>query len=142
VADTIPDLCVALATAFREGRLDGLSDHYIYPLAIYSPAGLWIEASPQETADVIFLRRAAAVQAGMADLRLTIGEIAEVEGERQRVGVTWEFLGSGGVPLARSVLNYFCRRCADGALRVEMIDFSELAFSQAGRPNAMPPRRN
>ena len=133
---------MALATAFRDGRLDRIPEHYIYPLAIYSPAGLWIEASPQETGDVIFLRRAAALKAGMVDLRLTIREIADVEGERQRVGVTWEFLGPGDLTIARSVLNYVCRRCADGAVRVEMIDFSELAFSEVGRQDTPPPRRN
>ena len=133
---------MALARAFREGRLDRLSKYYVYPLAIYSPRGLWIEASPQKTAEVIFERRAAALKAGMADLRVTVGEIAEVEGGRLRVQVTWDFLDTGGRSIGISELHYYCRRGADAAWRVEMIEFSRLAFPNAGLSDARPPRQS
>jgi hypothetical protein len=142
VADTVQDLCMALALAFREGRLERLSDHYIYPLAIYSPRGLWIEGTPQQTAEIIFRRRAVALALGMADVRVTIGEIAEVDGGRLRAGVAWDFLDARGRSLGRSELSYFCRRGADAQLRVEMIEFSRLAFEDATRPEPPPPRRS
>jgi hypothetical protein len=133
---------MALVGAFKEGRLDRLSDHYLYPLAIYSPLGLWIEASPEETADIVFRRRAAALKAGMADVRVTIGEIEEIDAGRLRVGLAWDFLDTGGQSLGRSELRYFCRRGMDASLRVEMIEFSQLAFPEAGRPDVPPSRRN
>lgn len=142
MAETVRELCNALALAFREGRLETLPEHYTYPLAIYSPRGLWIEGTPQETTEIIFRRRAAALKAGMADVRVTIGETAEVDGGRLRVGVAWEFLDARGRSLGRSELSYFCRRGADAQLRVEMIEFSRLAFEEASRPDPPPPRRN
>jgi len=142
VAETVPELCMALALAFKEGRLDRLSEHYVYPLAIYSPSGLWIEANPRETADIVFLRRALAVKAGMADLRVAVGTIKELAGGRIKVGVSWEYLDAVGRTLGRSKLNYYCRRGEDAVLRVEMIDFSELAFWDGGRPAVPPARRN
>jgi hypothetical protein len=133
---------VSLARAFKEGRLDVLSSHYVYPLAIYSPIGLWLEANPQETAEVIFRRRAAALKAGMADVRLTVGDTTEEGAGRLRVDVAWEFLNAAGQAFDKSELRYFCRRDADGQLRVEMIEFSRLAFAEAGRTEDPPPRRN
>jgi hypothetical protein len=142
VADTVAELCTALATAFREGRLDRLSAHYLYPLAIYSPDGLWLEGSPAETAEIIFRRRAAALKAGMRDIRVTIGAVSEEDGGRLRAEVAWDFLGAGGQDIDRSELKYYCRRGADGALRVEMIEFARLAFADAGRGKDPPARRN
>ncbi len=142
MADTVTDLCTSLAAAFKEGQLDRLSSHYLYPLAIYSPVGLWLEANPQETAEMIFRRRAAALKAGMADVRVSIGETTEEGAGRLRVDVAWDFLNAVGQRIDRSVLRYFCRRCADGQLRVEMIEFSQLAFAEAGGPDEPPPRRN
>jgi hypothetical protein len=142
VADTVTDLCTSLALAFKEGRLDRLSSHYLYPLAVYSPVGLWLEANPQETAEMIFRRRAAAIKAGMADVRVSIGEPTEEEAGRLRVDVAWDFLNAAGQRFERSELRYFCRRGPDGQLRVEMIEFAKLAFAETGRPEEPPPRRN
>jgi hypothetical protein len=133
---------MSLARAFKEGKLDVLSSHYIYPLAIYSPVGLWLEANPQETAEMIFQRRAAALRAGMADVRATVGETSEVVTGRLAVDVAWDFLNAAGQLIGRSELRYFCRRDASGQLRVEMIEFSRLAFAEAGRERDPPPRRN
>ena len=142
MAATVPDLCMALALAFKEGRLDSLADHYIYPLAIYSPQGLWIEASPMATAEIVFRRRALALQAGMADVRVAIGDVSDIEGGRLRVPVAWDFLDAEGRSLGRSELHYFCRRGADMEVRVEMIEFSRLAFSEAVDTDPRPQRSN
>jgi hypothetical protein len=133
---------MSLARAFKEGRLDRLSSHYFYPLAIYSPIGLWLEATPQETAEMIFRRRAAALKAGMADVRVTIGNATEEVAGRLTVDVAWEFMNASGQRIDRSELRYFCRRGADGKLRVEIIEFSQLAFAEAGREKDPPPQRN
>jgi hypothetical protein len=142
VAETVAELCASLARAFREGQLDRLSSHYLYPLAIYSPVGLWLEANPQETAEMIFRRRAAALRAGMADVRVTVGETTEGVTGRLAVDVAWDFLNAAGQVIDRSELRYYCRRDADGQLRVEMIEFSRLAFAEAGREKDPPPRPN
>jgi hypothetical protein len=142
VADTVAELCASLAQAFKEGQLDRLSSHYLYPLAIYSPIGLWLEANPQETAEMIFRRRAAALRAGMAEVRVTVGEPVEGVTGRLAVDVAWDFLNAAGLTIDRSELRYYCRRGADGQLRVEMIEFSRLAFAEAGREKDPPPRRN
>jgi hypothetical protein len=133
---------MSLARAFKEGKLEVLSSHYLYPLAIYSPIGLWLEANPQETAEMIFRRRAAALRAGMADVRVTVGETTEGVMGRLAVDVAWDFLNAAGQAIDRSELRYYCRRGADGQLRVEMIEFSRLAFAEAGREKDPPPRRN
>jgi hypothetical protein len=75
-------------------------------------------------------------------VRVTIGEIEEIDAGRLRVGLAWDFLDTGGQSLGRSELRYFCRRGMDAALRVEMIEFSQLAFPEAGRPDVPPSRRN
>jgi hypothetical protein len=142
VAETVAELCASLARAFKEGQLDRLSSHYLYPLAIYSPIGLWLEANPQETAEMIFRRRGAALRAGMADVRVTVGEPVEGVTGRLAVDVAWDFLNAAGQLIDRSELRYYCRREADGQLRVEMIEFSRLAFAEAGREKDPPPRRN
>jgi hypothetical protein len=133
---------MSLARAFKEGRLDRLSAHYLYPLAIYSPIGLWLEANPQETAEMIFRRRAAALKAGMADVRLTVGNATEEVAGRLTVDVAWDFVNVSGQRIDRSELRYFCRRGSDGNLRVEIIEFSQLAFAEAGREKDPPPQRN
>jgi hypothetical protein len=142
VAETVAELCASLARAFKEGQLDRLSSHYLYPLAIYSPVGLWLEANPQETAEMIFRRRAAALRAGMADVRVTLGDTTEGVTGRLAVDVAWDFLNAAGQVIDRSELRYYCRRDTDGQLRVEMIEFSRLAFAEAGREKDPPPRRN
>ena len=142
MADTVAELCASLARAFKEGQLEQLASHYLYPLAIYSPTGLWLEASPQETAEVIFRRRAAALKAGMADVLVTMDVPTAEDAGRLRVDVAWEFVNAAGELIDRSALRYFCRRCPDGQLRVEMIEFSQLAFSDAHRAPEPPPRHN
>jgi hypothetical protein len=142
MALSVEELCHALVSAFTEGRVDGLSDHYVYPLVIYLPKGFRVEMTPKETAEMVFARRAAAVRAGMQSVRLRIAEVAEMDGGRIPVRLSWEFLDGGGGTIARSALRYFCRRSADGSLRVEMIEFTEIAFPDATPRPTAPTRRN
>jgi hypothetical protein len=122
---------MALAQAFKEGHLERMASLYHYPLAIYSPSGLWLEANARETVEIVFRRRVAAIRAGMSDLRVTIGKPIEDGAERIRVNVAWDFVKADGTVFDRSRLRYFCRRDPDGQLRVEMIEFSQLAFAEA-----------
>jgi hypothetical protein len=138
MASSVEELCHALVSAFSEGRVDRLSDHYVYPLVIYLPKGFRVEMTPKETAETVFARRAAAVLAGMQTVRLRIAEVAEMEGGRMPVRLSWDFLDSEGRTIARSTMRYFCRRAEDGTLRVEMIEFTEIAFPDAA-PRPEPP---
>jgi len=139
---SVQELCRHLACAFSEGRLDGLSDHYAYPLVIYLPEGIRIEMTPEDTAEAIFARRMVALKAGMRSVRVRIAKVAEMEGRRIPVRLSWDFLGEDGRLIGRSSMRYFCRRSADGALRVEMIEFTRIAFSETLPKSAGSARRN
>ena len=128
---SVEDLCRHLASAFAEGRLEDIPDNYIYPLAVYLPDGIRIEMSPRETAEAVFVRRTVALKAGMRSVRVGIAGVTEMEGGRIPVSLTWEFLDANGQPIGQSSMRYFCRRSRDGTLRVEMIEFTELAFPEA-----------
>jgi hypothetical protein len=128
---SVEDLCRHLASAFAEGRLEDIPDHYIYPLAIYLPDGIRIEMSPRETAEAVFLRRTVALKAGMRSVRVRIAGVTEMQGGRIPVSLSWEFLDANGRRIGLSSMRYFCRRSADGTLRVEMIEFTEIAFADA-----------
>lgn len=141
MSSTVEELCEALAAAFSEGRLEHLSRYYVYPLAVYSPRGVRVETTPEETAEAVFARRAMALRSGMRSVRVQIAEVAEMTGGRIPVLLSWDFLDADGRRIGRSSMRYFCRRSADGLLRVEMIEFSELAFSESWPPTG-PGTRN
>lgn len=143
MATSVEDLCQALATAFSRGDVDALSDHYVYPLVVYLPDGLRIDMSPEDTARAAFARRAAAVRAGMRRVRVRILDVAEMEGNRIPASLSWDFLDGGDRLIGSSRMRYFCRRSAEGRLRVEMIEVSTLAFASMGRPDLpVSPRHN
>jgi hypothetical protein len=131
MSSSVEELCRALVTAFSEGRLDRLSDHYTYPLAIYLPHGVRIEMTPDQTVAAVKARRKAALRAGLGSVRLTIASVTETPQGRITVGLSWEFLDEAGGRIDRSVMRYYCRRWPEGAVRVEMIEFTEIAFAEA-----------
>jgi hypothetical protein len=142
MATTVEELCESLASAFSTGRLDDVLGHYIHPLAIYMPDGFRVEMTPEETMEVIFVRRALALRAGMQTVRVTIDRVDTIEGGRILVHLSWDFLGAGGDRVGRSVMRYFCRRAPDARLRVEMIEFMEKAFEAAERTARAGPRHH
>lgn len=131
MSSKVEELCQTLASAFADGRLEFLSDNYVYPLAVYSPGGVRVEMTPEETADTIFARRTRALKAGMRSVRVRIDEIAEMHGGRIPIRLSWDFLDAEGRRIGTSSMRYYCRRFADGTLRVEMIEFTEQAFTDA-----------
>ena len=131
MSSSVEELCRALVTAFSEGRLECLAEHYTYPLAIYLPRGVRIEMTPDQTVAAVELRRETALRAGTESVRLAIANVTESPQGRITVGLSWEFLDAGGERIDRSVMRYYCRRWPEGAVRVEMIEFTEIAFSEA-----------
>jgi hypothetical protein len=129
MSSSVEELCRALVSAFWEGRLERLSDHYTYPLAVYLPDGVRIEMTPDVTAEAILVRRKAALRAGMRTVRLEIAEVTESPQGRVVVGLSWDFLDAQGRRLDRSEMRYYCRRWPDGVVRVEMIEFTKLGFA-------------
>ena len=129
MATSAQQFCDTIAAAFSEGRTEGLSAHYLYPLTIYTPSGVRIEMTPDQTAKAVFARRAAALQAGMKSVRARVNRVEESERGRIIIHLSWDFLDAVGRPFARNVMRYFGRRTEEGALCIEMIEFSEMAFS-------------
>lgn len=129
MSSSVQELCEALASAFSDGRLNGLAAFYAYPLAIYSPGRVRVEVTPEETESALFRRRGLALRAGMRSVRVRIWDVAEMTGGRIPVRLSWEFLDADGQRVGLSAMRYFCRRSPDGTLKVEMIEFTELAFS-------------
>lgn len=125
---SVEEFCGALAAAFVEGRVDGLSAWYVYPLPIYLPEGYRIEMTPDATAKAVLARRALAMRAGMKSVQVRISEISEPAADRLSVQLSWEFLGASGEMIDRSFMRYFCRS-TEGTLRVEMMEFTRLAFT-------------
>lgn len=139
---SVEDMCAALVAAFVEGRLENLPRHYVYPLAVFLPDGVRIEMTPDVTTEKIFARRAAAMREGMRDVRLRIADVREVPNGRVTVDLSWEFVDVNGQPIDRSTMRYFCRRDPDGSVRVEMIEFSEIAFADSVTADPPRPPRN
>jgi hypothetical protein len=138
MATSVEELCTTLALAFSEGRTERLSEHYIYPLVVYLPAGVRIELTPEQTAEAVFARRVVAMRAGMRSVRVRIDEIREIKGGRFMARLIWEYLDAGDRRIAASKMCYFGRRSADGTPRVELIEFSELAFPATDGELSLP----
>jgi hypothetical protein len=132
MATSVEELCDSLAAAFSKGRTERLSQYYVYPLVVYLPDGIRIEMTPEQTAETVFARRAVALRAGMRSVQVRIEEVREIEGGRFVTRLSWEYLGAGERRIARSAMRYFGRRFADGTLRIELIEFTELAFAGTG----------
>lgn len=129
MTSSVEELCETLASAFADGRIEGVWQYYTYPLIIFTPGGIRIEIRPEETAEAIFARRALALRAGMRSVRVTIASIEERPRGRIPVELAWDFVDARGRSVGRSAMRYFCRRDTAGTLRIEMIEFSQLAFS-------------
>jgi hypothetical protein len=138
MATSVEELCTMLASAFSEGRMERVAEYYVYPLVVYLPTGVRIEMTPEETAETVFARRAVALQAGMRCVRATVYEVRELEGGRFVAHLSWDFLDAGNRRIGRSEMRYFGRRAADGRLRLELIEFSELAFADRGGTTTPP----
>ncbi len=125
--------CAAIIRSFIDGQLDDIDRFYTYPLAVYSPAGLRLELTPEDTRKALFLRRAAALNAGMVTVNLVIHEIGDRSLGRFPISLQWDYIGPGSQVIGTSILRYFCRVMPDNQISIEMLEFLQLAFPTAAQ---------
>ncbi len=123
--------CQDLADAVMDGRMEDASHAYAYPLALYIPGGMSIEASKAQTIAALTARRGMAVAHGATSIAASISHIDRSRSGRIVLDVMWTYLAEGGLPLDHTDLRYYCIADHPKPLKIELIEIGRFAFEES-----------
>jgi hypothetical protein len=128
MSSPIQKLLQSMASNFQNGDIDKVAACFAEPLAIFADGEVVLEATASYVPELIFRMRAEAVSRGMARVKIQIRELDDDVNGRRPVVVDWVFLSASGTEVGRSSVRYYCAPQADGMLRIEMVEYLEIAF--------------
>jgi hypothetical protein len=117
------------AERLMNGRIDDLSEHYIYPLPLYLASSRVIVRAPEEAAAMLRLVRAAFLERGVVALDPKVVAIDLPRAGRFRVWVDWHELA---VPVEGTRISsaiYYCKATPAG-IRTEMVNYTHLSMPE------------
>ncbi len=124
----IHHLLTAMAASFEKGDLEAVARHFSEPLAIFANGQFMLEATASRVPELIFRMRAEAIARGMASVRLEIINFRPTRNNRTPVVADWHFIAANGKEIGTSRVCYYCAPDRRGELRVEMLEYIEIAF--------------
>ncbi len=134
--------CQSLADAVIEDRLEDASRAYVYPLALYTPDGMSIEATEAQTVSALGARRSMAVEHGATQISASVYDIDRSRPGRIVLGVIWTYLAEGGQALDHTDLRYYCIVDGSAAIKIELIEIERFAFEETSENWTGSPRRH
>ena len=112
--------------AFFDGDLEALAKYFVWPLVVYSPAGVLVVKDQEQFLIVSGQYLAALVEHAIERGTCVILKREPMRNRRTRVTAHWTELTADGSPVVTSTIRYFLLMPADGLWRIEMMDYLEI----------------
>lgn len=126
----VADFCQTCADEFLTGELGAMVARHALPLAVYLPDRIRVRLTREDLLSAIARRRALALDAGTARIRVTVLVIDDMNDGRLPLMIEWSFLDANDRQIARNRMRHYCRRGLDGEFRVEMVEILRLGFAR------------
>ena len=112
--------------ALFEYDFDTLSDCFVLPLVVYSPAGVLVVKDQDHFREVSGAYRAALAEHPIAHGRCDILEREPMRNRRTRVTAHWTEMDSKHTPLVTSTIRYFLLMPKPDFWMIEMLEYLEI----------------
>ncbi len=132
--------CQRLADAYMSDDLELTASFYSHPLAVYSGNSVRLELNRQDTITAVALRQARARADGVTRIVPNISSVTQSVDGRVVLHLTWSFVNDRDERISQSILRYYCREPQPGDLKIEMVEFEVMAYSDV--PGTGPKRKD
>ena len=130
MADTPSELVQALGVAFSTLDWATVATLFLPPVALYHEENLVLTITLDQTLDLLAANRERLRKRGVARVVPQINAQEVTALGSTRIWLTWSNLSETGVVMGNSPAVLYCTRDADGALKVQVLEFLDYAFPE------------
>jgi hypothetical protein len=112
--------------ALFDGDLEALAKYFVWPLVVYSPAGVLVVKDQDQFLSVSSQYLAALTEHAIDRGTCVILNQEPMQNRRTRVTAHWTELTADGSPVVTSTIRYFLLLPEDGLWRIEMLEYLEI----------------
>ncbi len=114
-----------LMAAFLDERLEDFQRHFVFPVVIYSVAGVTLVRDPAELLRITGLYRDALQETAMVATNYEFSEIEPPKNNRMRATLSFSDRGPDGERYSGSIVRYFLLDGSEG-YKIEMMEYLEV----------------
>jgi len=112
--------------AFFNGDMEALAKYFVWPLVVYSPAGVLVVKDQDQFLIVSGQFLAALEEYAIVSGTCVILKREPMRNRRTRVTAHWTELTADGLPVVTSTIRYFLLMPEEGLWRIEMMEYLEI----------------
>ncbi len=112
--------------AFFDGDLEALAKYFVWPLVVYSPAGVLVVKDQEQFRIVSGQYLAALAEYSIVGGNCVIPNREPMRNRRTQVTAHWTELAADGSPVVTSTIRYFLLMPEEGLWRIEMLEYLEI----------------
>lgn len=114
-----------LQAAFLQGRFEDVAACYVFPLVVYTPAGIMLIRDFEQFGEVTARYREAIMALNVTSADLLIEESDQPYNHRLRATTRVTDFNADGTPVTGSLIRYFLIEDGD-SFKIEMMEYLEL----------------